>query len=165
MSGPLPCVVVFNYDTWVAQYPEFAGMPSAQAQGYFNQAALYCDNTASSVITDASPGGARETILYMLTAHVATILAAVVVNGTLSAPSPLVGRITNATEGSVTVAAAMDGAPGSAAWFNQTKYGAMAWQAMAPYRTMRYAFSQRRYLGVQAGPFGPNPFGFGSWGA
>jgi hypothetical protein len=76
----------------------------------------------------------RALLLNMLTAHLAALYAGV--NG--QSPSPLVGRINTATEGSVSVGAAMDGVPGTAAWFLQTKYGASFWQATARYRTMRY---------------------------
>ena len=152
--------VVFDYDAWAAMYPSLAASVSQpQAQGYFNQACLYCDNSFRSPISDPSPTGARAMILYMLTAHIAQLFAS---QGG-QPPSPLVGRISNASEGSVSVAADMAGAPGSAAWFNQTPYGAAAWQAMAPYRTMRYVRVRTRYLGV-GGPWAGNPFGFQDWG-
>jgi hypothetical protein len=127
-------VVVFNYSTWAGQYPELAtSINEPQAQGYFNMAELYVDNSATSIITDATVGGARETILYMATSHISALLASI--NG--QPANPLVGRISNATEGSVTVATEMPSTVNSA-WWLQTKYGALAWQAMAPYRTATY---------------------------
>ena len=69
----------------------------------------------------------------MITAHIASILAPL--NGQPS--NPLVGRISNASEGSVSVQTDMPTNP-NAAWWNQTKYGALAWAALAPYRTMTY---------------------------
>lgn len=126
-------------------------------------ATLYCDNTCNSPVSDNSPGGTRETLLYMLTSHITQLLAAVIVNGQSQAPSPLVGRINNASEGTVSVSTDMPQTP-NAAWFNQTKYGAMFWQASAPYRTFRYAPKIPRYLGTgpAAGPFGA-PYGWGGW--
>ena len=62
------------------------------------------------------------------------------------AASPLVGRINNATEGSVTVGTDMGQVPFTAAWFLQTKYGAAFWQATAPFRTMQYVPGRSREI-------------------
>lgn len=133
-----PCVggvVAFSYADWSAMYPELAASVSQpQAQGYFYQAQLYCDNTPTSLITDTSRNGEREMLLNMMTAHIAALNAPL--NGQSS--SPLVGRISGATEGSVSVQTQMDMPAGSAQWFNQSKYGAAFWAATAKYRTMRY---------------------------
>ena len=151
MSGS--SVVVFNYTTWAGQYPELAGsVASPQATGYFNQAQLYLDNTASSPVIDASVGGKRETILYMLTSHIAAMLATI--NG--AAPSGIVGRINSASQGSVSVGAEMP-APMSAAWWNQTRYGAMAYAALAPYRLGMYVAAPQIPRGAQSYP---GRFGF-----
>ena len=148
MSGTTG-IVVFDYATWAGQYPELAASVNGpQAQGYFNQAAIYLDNTATSAITDAAPGGRRETILYMLTSHIAAMLATIAG----AAASPLVGRIASAGQGSVNVSTDMP-APMSAAWFNQTKYGAMAWQAMNAYRGMLYMRPPQIPLAAQSYPF------------
>lgn len=72
--------------------------------------------------------------LNMLTAHIAALNASI--NG--QSPSPLVGRISNASEGSVSVGVQMDLAPGSAQWFAQTKYGIAYWQASLQFRSMLY---------------------------
>ena len=133
-----PCtggVVTFSFADWSTRYPELAASVfQAQAQLYFNEAGLYCDNTPTSIITDASPGGEREILLNMVTAHIAALNAPL--NGQPS--SPLVGRISAGTQGSVSVQTQMDVAPGSAQWFNQTKYGAAYWAATTKYRTMLY---------------------------
>jgi hypothetical protein len=128
--------VTFSYTDWSARYPELAtSVSSATAQAYFNEACLYCDNTPTSIITDAiQPGGERELLLNMVTAHIAALNAPL--NG--QASSPLVGRISGATEGSVSVQTQFDVAPGSAQWFAQTKYGAAYWFATTKYRTMMY---------------------------
>jgi hypothetical protein len=52
-------------------------------------------------------------------------------------PSGLVGRISNASEGSVSVGVAYPEVAG-AEWFNQTRYGAMFWQATKQYRMAQY---------------------------
>ena len=144
MSGS--SVVTFNYTTWAGQYPEFnSTVTPGQAQADFNQACLYLDNTAISPVTDASVGGRRETILYQITAHLAQLL-----QGSLGqSASPLVGQVTGATQGSVTVGVAPM-KPDSAAWWAQTKYGMMAWQALAPYRTALYVAAPQIPLPAQS---------------
>ena len=133
----VPAVVTFDYPTWTARYPEFALIPDAVASLYFNEATLYCSNEACAII----PPIPRATILNMLTAHIAALNQ--VVGG--QPVNPLVGRISDATEGSVSVSVALEGVPGTAAWFTQTKYGIAAYQAMAPYRTARYVPSPGRF--------------------
>ncbi|CAG4889335.1 DUF4054 domain-containing protein [Paraburkholderia gardini] len=125
-------VVIFQYNAWSARYPELAASVSQpQAQGYFNEATLYCDNTPCSVIRDLCM---RAVLLNMVTAHIAALNAPL--NG--EASSPLVGRISNATEGSVSVGTQLDMPAGSAQWYSQTKYGLAYWQATAQFRSMRY---------------------------
>lgn len=136
--------VAFDYGAWAARYPELAAWVSQpQALAYFNEAGLYCDNTDASPIADDSVGGQRSMLLNMVTAHIAKLNAPV--NG--QAASPLVGRITSATEGSVTVQADMGQQPGSAAWFQQTQYGAAFWEATRRYRSMRYVPGPARRFG------------------
>lgn len=118
-------IVTFDPAAFKVRYPEFASVDDALLQAYFDEAAMaYLDNTEASRVQQVE----QRTVLFnMLVAHAAALAA-------LS----LVGRIATATEGSVTVAAAMDGVPGTAAWFMQTKYGAAYWQATAAFRTMLY---------------------------
>lgn len=121
-------VVTFDYGVWATRYPEFVPNVSLQlAQLYFAEATLYVDNTGSGPIQNA---GQLAAILNMVTAHIAALNQA--------GSSPLVGRISDASEGSVHVAVAYDAAVGSQAWYAQTKYGAAAWQAMAAFRRFNY---------------------------
>lgn len=136
-------VVVFNYATWIARYPEFVAVTEPTATLYFNEATIYLNNTDCSLVVDTSK---RAVLLNMLTAHIAALNA----KGPTGQPSnPLVGRIDSATEGSVSVHADMPASP-SAAWFMQTSYGAAYWQATSQYRTARYI----------PGPVTPIPFGY-----
>jgi hypothetical protein len=50
----------------------------------------------------------------------------------------LVGRISPATEGTVSVQADVGVMPNTAAWYQQTKYGMGFWAAVAPLRKFRY---------------------------
>lgn len=125
-------VAVFDYTLWATRYPDLAqSVSSSTAATYFAEAGLYLNNTDSSIVQDVN---ARLVLLNMLVAHLAALYSAI--GG--QAASPLVGRITNAAEGSVNVQAQFDVPPGTAQWFAQTKYGAAFWAATAPYRTMRY---------------------------
>lgn len=154
-----PGVVVFSYANWAARYPEFSSVSPATAQQYFNEAQLYCDNTPCSIVADSRPGGEREILLNMMTAHIAQLsqpVGGVAASGssTPAAPSPLVGRISSATEGSVSVQTQMDLPPGSAQWFAQTQYGAAYWQATAKYRMMTYVPGRTPVSNPWASPLG-----------
>jgi len=126
-------IVVFDYTGWSVRYPELASTTiQALAQAYFdNDAVLFLDNSACSPVPDVTK---RAALLNMIVAHIASLNSRTA-DG--QAASPLVGRITNASEGSVSVAVDMP-APDSAAWWMQTKYGAAYWQATASLRTARY---------------------------
>jgi hypothetical protein len=134
-----PNVVQFNYGRWSTRYPKFAAtgttpITAALAQEYFYDATMYLDNSSKSIVCDASIGGERERLLFMLTAHVAEINGA---GSPTGAATP--GRITNKGVGPVSVGyGGLDGLPGSAAWFAQTSYGLQFWQAVLRYRTFRY---------------------------
>lgn len=137
-------VVNFNYASWVARYPEFAGVTQPVAQGYFDEATMYCRNDGGGQVPTAAM---QSTLLGMLTAHIAKIYATI--DGV--APSGLVGRISDAAEGSVHVTVEMpQSMPGSAAWFTQTVYGISFWQATVGYRTARYRARPLFVVGARA---------------
>lgn len=126
-------VVVFSYDTWTARYPEFANVSPAVAEMYFVEACLYTDNTDCSPVCDIAT---RALFLNMLTAHIAK-LNSPTADG--NPPSPLVGRISDASEGSVSVGTDYV-VPTSdlQAWANQTPYGAAWYAATMQYRRFHY---------------------------
>lgn len=124
-------VVVFNSTTFKARYPEFAAVSDDLLAACFVEAGLYLSNEDNSRVQDITR---RELLLNMLTAHIATL------GGALSAdsqPRP-VGRMSSASEGSVSVSFDATFPPGSASWFNQTQYGAAFWQATSNLRGFRY---------------------------
>lgn len=134
-------VASFDYATWVATYPEFSTVTQAQATAQFNVATLFLNNTDTSPVTDLA---VRSTLLNMVTAHLVKLF--VPINGV--APSGLVGRVSSATEGSVTVST--DYAKANTyneAWWNQTPYGAQYWAATVAYRSMRYVPGPMPYRG------------------
>ena len=131
-------MAVFTYALWAAIFPELGLYTnSAQATQYWTEATMLLDNTISSPVQDVAQ---RTMLLNLLTAHICQLRQPL--NGQPS--SPLVGRISEATEGSVSVKAEMNVAAGSAQWFNQTKYGAQYWQMTLPFRSARYAIGPRR---------------------
>ncbi len=129
-------IVSFDLAAFRARYPEFAASADALVQACWSEGTIYLDNTDASVVTDVVR---RAMFLNMLAAHILKLAA-----------STLVGRISQATEGSVTVSAEMGPASGTSAWYMQTQYGASYWQATAPYRTFQYApgrsYPQRGWL-------------------
>lgn len=119
--------VTFDYQTWAFRYPELAAFTfPGMAAALFAEASLYVSPLDGSVVTDEDQ---RLLILNMLVAHLAALAGA---------RAGTVGRTASATEGSVSVSFAPMALPGSAEWYGQTSYGLTAWQALAPYRTMRY---------------------------
>lgn len=122
--------VVFDVTSFKTRYPEFNAVSEAKLQACFTEATLYLSNADDSPVTDLIR---RALFLNMLTAHIAYI------GGSLNAdsmPNP-VGRVSNASEGSVSIG--LDFAtPGTAAWFSQSQYGAAFWQATLSLRRFRY---------------------------
>jgi hypothetical protein len=144
---PFNPVVVFDYESWVARYPEFAAVSEPLAQAYFDESSLYFANCGWTAALPQAP-----TLLNMLTAHIAWLYSPRDVNGnpasTGQTASPLVGRISTASEGSVSVGTELtsSGSP-SEAFFTQTKYGFSFWQATAQFRTARWVLPRRLGLG------------------
>lgn len=129
--------VVFDPVAFKARYPEFAAVSNATLGACFTEAGLYLSNANNSPVQNVTR---RALLLNMLTAHVAYI------GGLLSAdgmPRP-VGRLSQAGEGSVS-AAFENLTPGSAAWFQQSQYGAALWQATTSLRGFRYIAQPTRY--------------------
>jgi len=122
-------LVVFDVTKFRARYPEFTSISDEILQELFYEAILYCTNKDTSPIQDTET---RRRVINMLVAHITALNFGV--RG--AAPNDLVGRISSATEGSVTVSADMGGGPaaGTKAWFLQTKYGAAYWQISLQFR-------------------------------
>jgi hypothetical protein len=153
-AGP----ITFNYAMWVTRYPEFQNISEPLAQLYFNEACIYVDNTGQGPINDPNT---LTIILNMATAHICFMNAPKIgdqFNSDGSESSPLVGRISNASEGSVSVGTEYSDQPGTAQWWVQSRYGAAVYQALMPFRTARYLPSLRRRT------FNP-PFGYRFFGS
>lgn len=136
-------VAVFDYAAWVARYPEFGAVSEQRAALFFAEAGLYLDNTDASPVQDVAM---RLVLLNMVTAHIAALSGALNADGK---PSGLVGRVSSASEGSVSVSTELGLVPGSAVWFQQTSYGLSFWQATKGYRSAVYV--------------APQPYNFEPW--
>ncbi len=137
-------IAAFNLPSFVAQYPEFGSVPVATAQSWWNQATLYNANDGSGPIQSMTT---QQTLLNMLTAHIGCLAGFL---NPKNIPNPtVVGRISSASEGSVSVQTDYDtmAKPGSQAWFTQTQYGAAWWQATLKYRSARYVPGFNRSIG------------------
>lgn len=123
-------IAVFSWAAWSALYPKLvaAGVTEPYATALFNgPAGLFMDNTEASPIGDVNR---RTTFLYMIVAHLAALEG--------PGSTGTVGRLSSASEGSVSASFDYGTQSASAAYWLQTPYGAQYWQATAPYRTMRY---------------------------
>jgi len=124
-------IVTFDAALFKTRYPEFASVADASLQACFDEAGLYLSNADASPVQDITR---RAMLLNMVTAHIATL------GGVLNAdgkPSP-VGRVSSASEGSVSASFDYTLPAGSGLWFSQTQYGAAFWQATLPYRSFQY---------------------------
>jgi hypothetical protein len=129
--------VVFDATTFKARYPEFVNVDNGLLSLFFDEATLYLSNADNSPVQNLTR---RAMLLNMLVAHITVINGKMNANG---APGP-VGRISSATEGSVSISTEFH-LPGTHAWFTQSQYGAAFWQATVSLRSFRYISCPTRY--------------------
>ena len=127
-------VATFSYEAWIAAYAEFTNVSLPQATDCWNQACIVHRNDGGGPVQDI---GMQTPLLNLLTAHIAYLRY-----GAANNPSPasqgLTGRVSSATQGSVSVSTELPGGTLNSAWCNQSTYGISYWSYMAPFRTMRY---------------------------
>lgn len=141
-------IVVFVPATFKTQFPMFATVADAALTFNFGAAELFLNNSCRSVVFDAY---LREKLLNYLVAHITALFNGV--NGAI--PGGLVGRISDAAEGSDHVSAEFPASP-NASWFLQTGWGALFWQATLSFRLFRYVPPPAVCADAGAGfPFGP----------
>lgn len=123
--------ITFDYAAWAELFPQFDALSENQVVNLvLPLATQYCRNDGGGPVTSAA---IQTNLLNLMVAHICQILYGP--NGTT--PAPAVGRISDATEGSVSVSLEFPTTPTNA-WFVQTPFGAMFWQATAVYRTATY---------------------------
>ena len=110
--------ITFDPNAWAAAYPQFSNLTSATITGVvLPLATVYCRNDGGGPICDINM---QTQALWLMVAHVAQILF----GSTTQNASPLVGRVTNASEGSVSVASDWPKSDSvTDAWLSQTPYG------------------------------------------
>lgn len=119
--------VVFDATEFVIEYREFGDVPISLLRAFFDRACLLVNNSSSTKLTDAER---RQSVLYLLTAHIATLWRK---------DAGSVGRVSEATEGSVSAKIEWAGNSNPArAWYEQTQYGVTYLMATAPYRRFSY---------------------------
>lgn len=127
-------IIEFDYSSWVQLFPEFAYIDPSLIQSYFAVATNFVRNDGDGPVNNV----AQQTMfLNYVTAHITKLFAANP-DGSPSASTQLVGRISSASEGSVSVSTEFNDTSALGAYFNQTEYGATFWAASRPYRTMRW---------------------------
>lgn len=160
--------ITFDYTAWVAAFPTFAAVNSTDAQSFFDTAGMFCANDTSSPAFGIQIPQSNvmtpllQRLLWLLTCHLAFLGSFRNATGQPSStgtqpPSPLVGRVSSAGEGSVNVSTDLDssGYP-TAAFFSQTPWGLQFWQASAQFRTARYV---ARPTFIPDGVYPALPFG------
>ena len=140
--------VAFDPLAFVALFPQFDALtPDQLTTLVLPIAELYCRNDGGGPVSTAAT---QMSLLNLMVAHVATLMFP-----SLASPAgavPAVGRLSSASQGSVSVAYEFPQNPNDA-WFNQTVYGSAFRAATAAYRTMRYVPARRR-------PLNPWPYGY-----
>lgn len=129
--------VVFDPVAFAATYPEFTSAGTARATLMFTIASQsILDNTDNSPVMDINY---RTQLFYMLVAHL-LILMGPTTNASSTPVNTPPGRISSATQGSISSSFELNIPVGSAMapWFNQTKYGALYWMATAQFRSAIY---------------------------
>ncbi|MGV3346409.1 DUF4054 domain-containing protein [Enterobacteriaceae bacterium LUAb1] len=125
-------IVTLNISTFRAMFPEFSTISDAILPFLFDQATDYLNNSEYSLVKDAVK---RERLLYLLMAHLAYMRYGDA-NG--NGGPGMVGRISSATEGSVSVSSDLGGFDPRYAWYTQSPYGLDFWQATKIYRMANY---------------------------
>lgn len=127
-------VVEFNVAEFREMYPTITAQVAtdAQLEMFFYEAEIFFNNTPQSCEKNVKK---RKVILYLAVAHLATLQAQV------NKGNMLVGRVSSASEGSVSVSSDYGVLSKNAKWWEQTPYGAKYWAITAQYRTGFYVIT------------------------
>jgi Protein of unknown function (DUF4054) len=135
-------VVTFDFTMFIALFAEFTPLGALLSEAYFMRAtgSIISNSTTNPMYAD----GNLPYLIYLVTAHVAALNCPRDANGNPSASglpaSQLAGRISSATQGSVTVQTEypVNDPTAQQAYLMQTKYGQEYLAARAPYNTGHY---------------------------
>lgn len=127
-----PNVAELSVAEWRARYPQYDNLTDEQIEDLLLDATDYLENTPCSIVSNLDK---RKRLIYLLTAHLAFLFYPDV-NG--DGGTGFVGRIGNATEGSVSISSGISGVPFKAEFFMQSKYGYDFWERTKIYRMGLY---------------------------
>lgn len=148
-------VAVFDYAKWAAMFPYLAapvgGVTEPIASGFFDVAGLLFANDDCSPIVDPDK---RLVFLNYIVAHLARLAGYPVAAGGSAVPDGMVGRVSSATEGTVSISTDYGTVRESAAWWLQTPEGATFWQLTRAFRTARYIAAPPRNFGPARRAYG-----------
>lgn len=125
-------IVVLDIAKFRAMFPEFSNVTDIALQFLFDQSTDYLNNTEYSLVIDATK---RERLLYLLMAHLAYVRYG---DSRGNGGSGLVGRLSSASEGSVSVSSDAGQIEFRYMWYTQSPYGMDFWQATKVYRMANY---------------------------
>ncbi|MFP1844449.1 DUF4054 domain-containing protein [Lonsdalea quercina] len=125
-------IVALDSEKFRAMFPEFSNVTDPALPFLFDQSADYLDNTHFSLVVDAVK---RERLLYMLMAHLAYVKYG---DNRGNGGTGLVGRVSSASEGSVSVSLDVGAVAFRYSWYTQSPYGMDFWQATKVYRMAQY---------------------------
>lgn len=147
--------VTFDNPTFLGLFPEFQPLGATLNGAYFLRAtgSIIANATTNPAFND----GNLPYLIYLATAHVAWLNCPKDANGlptgssNAQPASQIVGRISSASQGSVSVQTEWPANDPSAQekYLMQTKYGVELWSALAPYRTAHYAARPTRVAGTR----------------
>lgn len=125
--------ITFNYATWIPAYPQFINTPQPTIElVVVPLAQVQCRTDGGSPVRDQ----ATLTVLFgLMVAHVTQLMF----GSTIAPLTGVVGRVSQATQGSVSVSAEYNNPNPAAAWFLQTPYGAVYYQAISGFTLGVYA--------------------------
>ncbi len=131
-------VVAWDPDGFAQRFPEFAPATSGIFADLFTEAGLLCDNSGAGPVKDPA---VLKVLLFLLTAHLAKLYVGA--NGDGGGQQG-VGRVSQGSEGTVSVSLDMGQVQNDQAWYVQTPYGAQYWAMSSPFRRFVYVPSCRR---------------------
>jgi hypothetical protein len=138
-----PAWAPWNFTEFTAQHPEFNPTDPDLALSWWNAATGLHANDGRGPVTDLQT---QKYLLYLLTAHIGARAPGGIGAGA-GVPSFLVGAITSASQGPISVSSTpITGGGALGAWFNTTAYGSQYWALTAPFRLFRYRPGLRRVI-------------------
>lgn len=126
-------VVEFNPVEFKIIYPIFDDLNDIQLEHFFTIAEQLVDNTNCSFVTDLKE---RKILLYLLVAHQAAL------QSNINEGNNGVGRVSSATEGTVSISLDYGTMSDNSKWYEQTQYGAEYWQLIKKYRSFVYRMAR-----------------------